>query len=65
MKTINQIEVGEYPEGINLHPDQTRLYVANWFDNLISVIDINSLKVIDEIETEDGCRAYGQFISKH
>jgi len=65
LKTVSHIEVGEYPEGISLHPDKNRLYVANWFDNMISVIDVNSLEVVDEIGTEDGCRAYGQFISKH
>ncbi|MAZ78865.1 MAG: hypothetical protein CMF47_02895 [Legionellales bacterium] len=39
------------------------LYVANWFDNIISIIDIPTLKVISEIEVGEGCRAYGKFIS--
>ena len=60
-KTIN---VGEYPEGIDLHPNNTHLYVANWFDNIVSVIDISSLQIIAEISVGEGCRAYGEFISR-
>ena len=64
MKTIETIYVGEYPEGIDLHPNNIHLYVANWFDNIVSVIDISSLRVIEEIKVGEGCRAYGEFISR-
>ena len=64
MKTIETIHVREYPEGIDLHPNQIHLYVANWFDNAVSVIDIRSMKVIAEIAVGEGCRAYGEFISR-
>ena len=64
MKTVKTINVGEYPEGIDLHPNNTHLYVANWFDNIVSVIDISSLQIIAEISVGEGCRAYGEFISR-
>ena len=64
MKNIDTISVGEYPEGIDLHPNKINLYVANWFDNAVSVIDIRSMKVIAEIAVGEGCRAYGEFISR-
>ena len=64
MQNVKTINVGEYPEGIDLHPNNIHLYVANWFDNIVSVIDISNLEVITEIQVGEGCRAYGEFISR-
>ena len=64
MQNVKTINVGEYPEGIDLHPNNNHLYVANWFDNIVSVIDISNLEVITEIQVGEGCRAYGEFISR-
>jgi hypothetical protein len=36
--------------------------VANWFDNTVSVVDAESLKVVKTIATGNGSRAFGQFI---
>jgi YVTN family beta-propeller protein len=58
------LEVGDKPEGISTHPDDKHVYVANWFDNSVSVIDAQTLKVINTIKTGAGSRAFGQFISK-
>jgi YVTN family beta-propeller protein len=38
------------------------VYVANWFDNTVSVVDAESLKVVKTIATGNGSRAFGQFI---
>jgi len=65
-KTLTElavIEVGEKPEGISVHPNDKHVYVANWFDNSVSVIDAHSLTVIDTIKTDNGSRAFGQFIT--
>ena len=59
------IAVGEYPEGIDSTQDKTLLVVANWFSNTVSLIDPVSLKVVGEIETGDGPRAFGRFILPH
>jgi YVTN family beta-propeller protein len=40
------------------------VYVANWFDSTVSVIDAKTLKVIDTIKTGKGSRAFGQFFGK-
>lgn len=58
------INVGEYPEGIDVTGDDATLVVANWFSNNVSLIDAQSLKVIAEIETGDGPRAFGTFIQQ-
>jgi len=56
------ISVGEYPEGIARHPDGRHVYVANWFDNSVSVVDVSALKVVKTIPTDNGSRAFGEFI---
>jgi len=56
--------VGTKPEGISTHPDDRHVYVANWFDGNVSVIDARTLKVIDTIQTGEGSRAFGQFMGK-
>jgi YVTN family beta-propeller protein len=58
------IEVGNKPEGISTHPDDRHVYVANWFDGTVSVIDGKTLKVVDTIKTGKGSRAFGLFFSK-
>jgi YVTN family beta-propeller protein len=60
---VRRIPVGEYPEGIALHPDGRRVYVANWFDGTVSVIDAQRLEVIETLPGGDGSRAYGEFIA--
>ena len=50
------------PEGINMHPDGKSVYVANWFDGTVTVIDTTSLEVTKTIDAGEGARAYGQFM---
>ena len=64
-KVIKSIKVGDYPEGIALHPSGDSVYVANWFDGTVNIIDTNSLEITGEIKTQDGCRAFGNFFSTH
>lgn len=60
--TLGEIEVGEYPEGIEASADGERVYVANWFSNTLSIIDAATREVVGEIEVGDGPRAFGDFL---
>jgi YVTN family beta-propeller protein len=40
------------------------VYVANWFDRTVSVIDGKTLQVVETIQTGRGSRAFGQFFGK-
>ena len=62
LQPLAAIEVGEYPEGIEASRDGTRVYVANWESNGLSVIDTQTLKVIGTYKTGDGPRAFGSFL---
>ena len=43
---IRSIAVGHQPRGFSLSPDGTRLFVANSWDDTISVIDTHTLEVV-------------------
>jgi YVTN family beta-propeller protein len=47
------IPVGENPFGIALHPSSPRLYVANYSDDTVSVIDPESATVVATIPVAD------------
>jgi YVTN family beta-propeller protein len=64
LKAIASIEVGDKPEGISTHPDDRHVYVANWFDGDVSIIDADSMKTVGTVKTGEGSRAFGQFIGK-
>jgi YVTN family beta-propeller protein len=64
LTSIGLIEVGEKPEGIGTHTDDRHIYVANWFDKNVSVLDAKTLQVKETIATGRGSRAFGQFIAK-
>lgn len=57
------IDVGGYPEGIDTTGDGLRVAVANWDSNTLSVIDARTLKVVGEVGTGDGPRAFGLFLA--
>ena len=61
---LAEIPCGEYPEGINASLDGKYVYVANWFDNVLTKIDAASLKIAGKVETGDGPRAFGGFIRR-
>jgi YVTN family beta-propeller protein len=61
LKPIADIDVGDHPEGIAADEDG-RLYVANWGDNTLSVLDARTLKVIKTIPTGNGPRSFGTFL---
>ena len=63
LSTVATLDVGEYPEGIDTTPDAAHVVVANWFENTVEVIDAQSLEIVDAIETADGPRAFGRFIT--
>jgi YVTN family beta-propeller protein len=65
LNVIGSIEVGEYPEGISVHPDGIHVYVANWFSNDVSVVDARTLKLEKTIQTGNGSRAFGEFIAQN
>lgn len=63
-EVLATLDVGEYPEGVEASADETRVYVANWFSNTLSVIDTETLEVTGEIATGDGPRAFGRFLTE-
>ena len=51
------------PEGISTHPDDRHVYVANWFDGNISVIDARNLKVVHtQLKQVKAVAALGNFL---
>lgn len=58
------VEVGEYPEGIDANRDGTRVYVANWMSDTLSVIDTETLAVVAEFPVGSGPRAFGDFLAE-
>ena len=64
LTTMGLIEVGEKPEGIGTALDDRHVYVANWFDKNVSLLDAKTLQVKDTITTDKGSRAFGQFIGR-
>ena len=52
-----QSEVGSYPEGVAITSDSRKAYVANWFSDDISVIDLVAAKEIGRIKCAPGPRA--------
>lgn len=63
LEPVETLESGEYPEGINATPDGENIVVANWFENTITIFDAETLSVLGSVETCDGPRAFGVFIS--
>ncbi|CAM2971602.1 Virginiamycin B lyase [Methylobacterium mesophilicum] len=61
LKPLADIDVGDHPEGIAADAGG-RLYVANWGDNTLSVLDGRTLKVLKTIPTGNGPRAFGDFL---
>ncbi|GEP01575.1 YncE family protein [Methylobacterium haplocladii] len=62
LKPIGTIDVDDHPEGIAASKDGKTLYVANWGDNSLSVIDAGTLTVTRKIAVPDGPRAFGDFL---
>jgi len=47
------IQVGSFPVGIDINSISDKIYVANQFSNIISIIDPEKAKVITDIEVEN------------
>ena len=56
------IRVGDNPEGIQASEDGTHLYVANWMDDTMSVIDAGTRHVTRSFPVGDSPRAFGTFL---
>jgi YVTN family beta-propeller protein len=56
------VHVGENPEGLELSADGKRLYVANWDDNSMAVLDSATLAIIRVFPAGDSPRAFGTFM---
>lgn len=62
-KYIASIEVGDKPEGISTDLQNDKIvYVANWFDDTLSVIDVLKLATIATVKVGKGARSFGKFI---
>ena len=53
LKSNPVINSGSFPIGIDINPITNKLYVANQFSNTISVVDIDTSKVEENIDTGD------------
>jgi YVTN family beta-propeller protein len=51
------IKVGSYPEGIGIAEGGARGYVANWFSDDVSVIDLATLKEVRRVKVPGGPRS--------
>ena len=60
IKTKN--EVCEYPEGIDISYKHKLIVIACWFEDNITLLDLESLNVLKKIQTSGGPRAFGKFI---
>ena len=60
IKTKN--EVCEYPEGIDISYKYKLIVIACWFEDNITLLDLESLNVLKKIQTSGGPRAFGKFI---
>ena len=61
---LDEIPVGDYPEGISALPDGNALAIANRESDMLMVIDAESLTVTAEIAMPSGPRAFGQFTGR-
>lgn len=60
---IDEIVIGEYPEGIEASADGRFVYVANWFDDTLAKVDTETLEVTATVNVGSGPRAFGNFIA--
>ena len=60
IKTIN--DICEYPEGIDISYKHKLIVVACWFEDNVTLLDLESLNVLKKIQTSGGPRAFGKFI---
>ncbi len=56
------VHVGENPEGIQASADGKHLYVVNWDDNTMAVLDAATLATIRVFPAGDSPRAFGTFL---
>jgi YVTN family beta-propeller protein len=63
-KVLNTIDVEDTPEGIDISADGKLIYVANWGNGTVSVIDADTEQSINTIETAKGSRAFGDFMTE-
>jgi YVTN family beta-propeller protein len=61
-ETVDTIEVGNGPIGIDFHPDGRSIYVANSASNTLSVIGVGTHAVTDTISVGSEPIAFGEFI---
>lgn len=54
---LAKIKVGSYPEGVAIGSEGTRAYVANWFSDDVSVIDLETMTELRRIKSGAGTRA--------
>jgi hypothetical protein len=55
-------DVCEYPEGIDISYRENLIVVACWFEDNIILINLDTYKIENRIDTSGGPRAFGKFI---
>ncbi len=63
LAVIKEIDVGAYPEGIDRDAKGERLYVSNWMDGTVSVIDPIRGVELSTFTAGEGSRAFGRFFA--
>lgn len=56
-KPVAKLKIGSYPEGVAIGGDGTRAYVANWFSDDVSVVDLETMTELHRIKSGAGTRA--------
>ena len=60
LQPLRTLEGFAYPEGIAAHGEQ--VYVVNWMNDCVSVLDAKSGRELDRINTGLNSRGFGAFI---
>lgn len=60
LETVRTLPGFGYPEGVAAHAD--RVYVVNWMDDDVSVLDAASGRLLARIATGKNSRGFGAFI---
>ncbi|WP_259053540.1 YncE family protein [Methylohalomonas lacus] len=56
LEKLAGIEVGRDPEGVAVASNGQRAWVANWFDETLSLIDLETYEELRRIACDPGCR---------
>lgn len=62
---LDFVATGKSPEDLSLHPAGNKLYVANFGENTVSVIDLAGRRLIQQIAVGDGPLQFAQSVARN